>query len=57
MFSFKLNIKEISISAVVKRADGTIEDLGIISYYNFSWLAKVKYNLRRFMYGRRSKNC
>ena len=39
--------KEISFSAVVTRADGTVEDLGMISYYNSNpfkrWIWKIKH--------------
>lgn len=45
-FGAKSNTKESSISAVITRADGTIEDLGMISYYNSNpikrWIFKIK---------------
>lgn len=41
------DISESSFSAVVTRADGTIEDLGIIAYYNKNplklWAWKIKH--------------
>lgn len=39
-------IKEASFSAVITRADGTVEDLGMVSYYNSNpvkrWIWKIK---------------
>lgn len=32
--------KEATISAVVIRADGTIEDLGLISYWHRNWFKR-----------------
>lgn len=43
--------KEMSFSAVVTRADGTVEDLGMISYYNSNpfkrWIWKTKQFFKR----------
>jgi len=40
------NVKESTFSAIITRADGTIEELGVISYYNSNiikrWLWKIK---------------
>lgn len=33
MFKTKSRFKEIEVSAIVTRADGTVEDLGVISYW------------------------
>jgi hypothetical protein len=42
----KSGAKEISFSAIITRADGTVEDLGVISYYNNNpfkrWIWKIK---------------
>lgn len=40
-------IKRQTISAVVIRADGTREDLGIISYHDKSFFARLWFKLRR----------
>jgi hypothetical protein len=44
------NVKESSFSAVITRVDGTVEDLGIISYYNSNplkrWVWKIKQYLK-----------
>lgn len=44
--------REASISAVVTRADGTVEDLGVISYWNKSPFKRLAWHLgvllRRF---------
>jgi hypothetical protein len=34
-------VQEASISAVVIRADGTKEDLGVISYWNKNWFLRA----------------
>ena len=39
-------IKEMRFNAIVTRADGTVEDFGMISYYNSNpiknWIWKIK---------------
>lgn len=45
----ELNVKEMAISAVVHRADGRVEDLGVISYYHRNPLRRVLWKLRRFL--------
>ena len=42
-------IKRATISAVIKRADGTIEDLGIISYYHRNPLMRLAYKVRELL--------
>lgn len=37
------NVKQASLSAVVIRADGTREDLGVISYYHRNPLKRLIY--------------
>lgn len=44
-------VNEMSFSAIVTRADGTVEDLGVISYYNNNpfkmWVWKIKQFFKR----------
>lgn len=39
--------REMSISAVVTRADGTVEDLGIVSYWHKNPLRRLAVKLQR----------
>ena len=41
-------IKESSFSAIITRADGTIEDLGVISYYSPSLFRRLHFNIYKF---------
>ena len=41
-------VKEASFSAVITRADGTIEDLGMISYYNSNPVKRWVWKLKQF---------
>ncbi len=40
-------VKEASIAAVVIRADGTREDLGVISYYHRNPLKRIAWNVKK----------
>jgi hypothetical protein len=42
-------IQQASISAVVIRADGTTEELGVIAYYNRNPLKQINFNIRRWL--------
>jgi hypothetical protein len=44
--SAKSHVQEASISAVVIRADGTREDLGVVSYWHKSWWKRLVWRLR-----------
>jgi hypothetical protein len=44
--SAKTHVGEASISAVVIRADGTREDLGVVSYWNKSWARRWWWRVR-----------
>lgn len=41
--------REASISAVITRADGTVEDLGVISYWHRNPLKRAWWRLRQWM--------
>lgn len=45
----KLPLKEASIRAVVRRADGTLEDLGVVSYWHRNPLRRWAWRLRRWL--------
>lgn len=42
----KQKMQEASIAAVVIRADGTREDLGVISYWHRHWWKRLAWKLR-----------
>jgi hypothetical protein len=42
------NVKESSFHAVITRADGTIEDLGVISYYHKNPLKRWIWNIKKY---------
>gem|GEM_PF-1483409 len=39
--------REASIHAVVTRADGTVEDLGVVSYWHKSWWKRALWRISR----------
>ena len=41
----KQNVQEASIAAVVIRADGSREDLGVVSYWNRHWWRRAWWRL------------
>jgi hypothetical protein len=45
----KQQMQEASIAAVVIRADGTREDLGVVSYWHKSRVRRLWWNLRHFL--------
>ena len=47
------DVKQASISAVIIRADGTIEDLGTISYYHKNPLYRLWWRLKEAFHVKR----
>lgn len=45
----KSDVKQGQIEAVIIRADGTRENLGVISYYNKNWFKMFLWNLKQFL--------
>ena len=43
----------ISIAATVTRADGTVEDLGTVSYWHANPIRRLIWRIGRIIYGRR----
>ena len=41
-------LRQTSIRAVITRADGTVEDLGMISYWHKNPLRRLAYRIGRF---------
>lgn len=46
-------VREASIACVVTRADGTVEDFGIVSYYNSNPLRRWAWHIGAALRGRR----
>lgn len=42
-------IKEASFSAIVTRADGTVEDLGVISYYSSNPIKRLLFSIKQLL--------
>lgn len=47
IFNDRNNVEETSISAVIIRADGTREELGIISYYHKNPFKRLIFKLKK----------
>lgn len=45
----KQGIKEQIIEAKVIRADGTVEDLGVVNYWHKSWWRRAIWKIRKTM--------
>lgn len=43
------DVKSSSISAVVTRADGTVEDLGVVAYWHKHWWMRVLHHITRII--------
>lgn len=43
--------EQATIHAVVTRADGTVEDLGIVSYYHRRWYRRWLWNIKQALKG------
>lgn len=51
MMRVRGGIKEATIEATVNRADGRVENLGVISYWHRSWFVRLIYKIRSRLYG------
>ena len=45
------NTKQAAISVVVRRADGSVVDYGVVSYYHRSWVRRWWFAVRRRLGG------
>jgi hypothetical protein len=52
---FKTNakVKEATIEATITRKDGTVEKLGVISYYHEKWYRRLFWRLKELLHGKR----
>lgn len=49
----KVKVSQRTISAVITRADGTVEDLGVIHFYHRNPLRRFAWRLSQFLKGLR----
>ena len=54
MMDTKSKVKECVVEAVIKRADGTVENLGVVSYYSTNPLKMLWWRLKQLLNGKRS---
>lgn len=54
MIKLNTKTKETKLTAVVTRADGTVEHLGTIAYYHSNPFRRLLWNIRQFFKHRRS---
>lgn len=45
-----LDVKQIELVAVITRADGTIEDLGVVDYWHSNPIKRFMWNLKKFFW-------
>jgi len=48
-FMYNMKPKSMEIQAVIRRADGTVEDLGTISYRSSSWWRNWLWKIKKFL--------
>ena len=51
-FAADAKFKEVSLSAVIIRADGSVENLGVISYWHKNPLRRLAWRVYRFVMGK-----
>lgn len=47
-------VRQTSVEAKIIRADGTVEDLGVIAYWHRNPLRRLAWRLKQFLRGRRA---
>ena len=45
-----LNAKEIQLVAIITRADGTVEELGVIDYYHQNPIKKLIWRIKKWLH-------
>lgn len=51
IFTAKSELNEMIITATITRADGTIENAGIVSYHHKSWLKTFLWKIKKMLRG------
>jgi len=50
MMQANLNAKEIQLVATVTRADGTVEELGVIDYYHQNPIKRLIWRIKKWLH-------
>jgi hypothetical protein len=50
MITFDAKVKEMEISAIITRADGTIENLGTIQYWHKNPLKRLLWRIKEWLH-------
>ena len=50
MITSEAQVKQMEISAVITRADGTIEDLGTIQYWHKNPLKRIIWRIKKWLH-------
>jgi hypothetical protein len=50
MITSESKVKQLEISAVITRADGTIENLGTIQYWNKSLFKRILWRIKKWLH-------
>jgi len=50
-FNLTEKVKEAQFSVVITRADGTVEDLGVVAYYSSNPLKNISFKIKQFIRG------
>jgi hypothetical protein len=51
IFTAKSELNEMIITATITRANGTVEDVGIVSYHHKSWLKTFLWKIKKMLRG------
>jgi hypothetical protein len=50
MMNTNLNAKEIQLVATITRADGTVEELGVIDYYHQNLIKRLIWRIKKWLH-------
>jgi hypothetical protein len=50
MMQANLNAKEIQLVATITRADGTVEELGVIDYYHQNPIKRIIWRIKKWLH-------
>ncbi len=54
LFTASIPVRKQTVEAVVIRADGTVENIGVVAYWHRSRLMRALWRIRQFWRGRRA---
>jgi len=50
MIATESKVKEMTLSAIITRADGTVEDLGAIQYWHYNPLKRLFWRIKTWLH-------